>query len=813
MPLGLRSLYNGAALSLALIPGLAAAQSAPPPPAPEQSAQSSDQEGQLQEIVVTAQKRTESITKVPISIMAIDQETMDKQGVKDFTDVARLVPGLTFQPTDDAGDNNIAIRGISSDVGSATTGIYIDDTPVQVRPDAVGSNPLPKIFDLDRLEVLRGPQGTLFGAGAEGGAIRFITPEANLQSYSGFARGEIAFTDGGDPSYEVGAAVGGPIVQGKVGFRASAWFREDGGYIDRVDPATNTVVDTNTNSTANMVAHVAFKIAPTDELVITPSLFFQREHSDDASVYWESLGPYKEFTGMPQPSNDRFLLPVLGITYDLDAFNVKLISSYLDRDLHQQYNATNYEVASVGPNLNSVSVPGYPGYLVGEETRSGEINFTQEIRFTSNDTADSMFSWIGGLFYGHYRANYSTAVIDPQFNILSNQDIVQCLLNNANSGIGYDTAADNGGVSYCPSPGSGSLGAFGEAPLPGNLTYVDHFIETETDKAIFGNITYQPIQGLKLSAGVRVAQAGFTFLDEEDGPWGPAGPFVESGSAKETPVTPRFTANYQITDNQMVYATAAKGYRIGGANEPVPYTACQTDLKTLGITQVPDQYLSDSTWSYEAGLKGRFFDNKVLFEGSIYWVEWSGIQQEVFLPTCDYYYISNLGQAESRGFDIQAEWAVNKHLTLSGTASFDDARYEKTLPVPNTSPAQYFAKSGDPLPTPEWSATLSAEYTTQLLNNTDDYFRVDYSFQGPYYRFGSSETFSYVEGTRNAPASHYVTLRIGAKWDTWDVSLFADNLLNSDTSLFRYRDSSTTYAFRDLTFRPLTMGLTAEYKF
>src|SRR5579862_5980951 len=207
MPLGLRSLYNGAALSLALIPGLAAAQSAPPPPAPEQSAQSSDQEGQLQEIVVTAQKRTESITKVPISIMAIDQETMDKQGVKDFTDVARLVPGLTFQPTDDAGDNNIAIRGISSDVGSATTGIYIDDTPVQVRPDAVGSNPLPKIFDLDRLEVLRGPQGTLFGAGAEGGAIRFITPEANLQSYSGFARGEIAFTDGDLASREARIAL------------------------------------------------------------------------------------------------------------------------------------------------------------------------------------------------------------------------------------------------------------------------------------------------------------------------------------------------------------------------------------------------------------------------------------------------------------------------------------------------------------------------------------------------------------------------------------------------------------------------------
>ena len=782
MPLGPRSLSHCALLSLALIPGVAAAQSAPQQSAPEQSAQS--QEGQLQEIVVTAQKRTESVTKVPISILAIDQDTMNQQGIKDFTDVARMVPGLTFQPTDDFGDNNISIRGISSSVGDATTGIYIDDTPVQARPDAIGSNAYPKIFDLDRLEVLRGPQGTLFGAGSEGGTVRFITPEAGLHDFSGFARAEIAFTDGGDPSYEAGAAVGGPIVDGKIGFRASAWFREDGGYIDRVDPATNTTVATNTNSVDNTVVHLAFKIAPTDELVITPSLFYQKVRSDDASIYWESLGPYKEFTGMPQPQDEHFIMPSLGITYDFGAFSVKSISSYFNRTLNFNYDATNYEVTNISPF--GTSVAGYPGYLVKEPTHSGQINFTQEIRFTSNDTGDSPVSWVGGFFYGHYRANYDTTVIDPLWDVLSNI---------------YSEY-------YYGVPGN-SLSVWGEALLPGNITYWDHFVETETDLAAFANVSYSVTPDLKVAAGVRGARSGFTFYDQEDGPWGPAAPFQQSGSAKEYPVTPRFTVSYQLDQNQMVYATAAKGYRIGGANEPVPQVSCAPDLKALGLTQVPTQYTSDSVWSYEAGLKGRFFDNKVLIESSIFWIDWSQIQQEVYLPTCAYYYIGNLGQAASRGFDLQAEWAVDKHLTLSGNLGFTDARYTRST----IQEGQILAQSGDSLPSPEWTAVLSGEYTTEVADGTDGYVRIDYSFQGPYFRYGSADTFGYDPELRNAPASHYVTMRVGAKWGGWDVSLFGDNLLNSTTSLFRYRDNTTTYAFRDITFRPLTMGLTAEYKF
>jgi iron complex outermembrane recepter protein len=170
----------------------------------------------LQEVTVTATRRAEDINRVPINVTAYTPEQMDQQGVRDFDDISRLTPDLQFTHTSGAAGNNssnIAIRGVFSDVGAATTGIYIDDTPIQMRNVGYwNANAFPQIFDLERVEVLRGPQGTLFGAGAEGGAVRFILPEPGLKSYSSYLRSEVGSTVSGAPSYELGAATGGPIV-------------------------------------------------------------------------------------------------------------------------------------------------------------------------------------------------------------------------------------------------------------------------------------------------------------------------------------------------------------------------------------------------------------------------------------------------------------------------------------------------------------------------------------------------------------------------------------------------------------------------
>jgi iron complex outermembrane receptor protein len=274
-------------------------------------------------------------------------------------------------------------------------------------------------------------------------------------------------------------------------------------------------------------------------------------------------------------------------------------------------------------------------------------------------------------------------------------------------------------------------------------------------------------------------------------------------------VTPRFGMTYQLAPNQMIYATVAKGYRGGGANEPVPTNACHSDFSSLGLKNAPLEYDSDSVWSYEAGAKGRFFDNKLLLEGSAFWIDWSQIQQAVSLVRCGYYYIANLGEAASRGFDIQAEYSVSKRMTLSGTAGLTDARFVKSL----IQDGQILSKAGDSLATPEWTATLAAEYTLPLTDDTDAYGRVDYEFSGPYYNYGSDQTFGYDAATRNMPATHFVSIRLGVKRGGWDIALLVDNLLNSRTSLLRYHETNESPAFRDTTFRPITVGLNAQYKF
>src|ERR1700754_2317626 len=217
--------------------------------------------GGIEMVVVTATRRAESITKVTESISAFTTERMDMLNAKSIADLVAFTPGVHF----DESSKNISIRGVNSDAGDATTGIYIDDTPIQLRTLGFGSdNTLPAVFDLERVEVLRGPQGTLFGAGSEGGTVRYITPAPSLTDYSGFAKAELSGTQGGAPNYEAGVATGGPIIDNELGFRISAWGRRDGGWIDKVDyEDPSHTLQSNTNSVNTYVLRGSLLWQPT----------------------------------------------------------------------------------------------------------------------------------------------------------------------------------------------------------------------------------------------------------------------------------------------------------------------------------------------------------------------------------------------------------------------------------------------------------------------------------------------------------------------------------------------------------------------
>ncbi len=748
-----------------------------------------DDDTQLPSITVTAQKRSEEMIKVPISAMAMDQDTMDKLSVKDISDISRLVPGLTFQADDDAGDTNIAIRGIISTVGASTTGIYIDDVPVMVRLDSgVGSNPYPKVFDLDRLEVLRGPQGTLFGAGAEGGVLRFITPEASLHKFSGFASADVATTRNGDPSYEAGAAVGGPIVEDKLGYRFSAWHRLDGGYGNRLDPASGATLATRDNYADSTVLHLNVKWAPITDLVITPGIFYQANRAGDIGLDMESAGTFNIASPIKQPHYDRFALSTLNVDYAFSAFNFKSVTSYINRRVNQHYDGTAYELGSI---TGSTTVPFDPNYLVSIDYYSTQRGITQEFRLTSPDGTDDKLSWVTGVFYRQSNTDSQSYFQDLGFNNFSNYLA-------GGSGIG-GTAQD-------------SINYWGEAPLNGIYSYIDDFPGSESDLAAYGDVSYAVTPKLKVSAGVRIARSGYSYTDIQDGPWGPAAPFYQAGSQADKPITPRLNVSWQFDPQRMAYLSAAKGYRPGGANEPVPTNpngGCGNDLALLGLSQVPPTYASDSLWSYEAGLKGRFFGNTLLLESSLYWINWNQIQQSIYLSTCGYNYIANLGHAVSRGFDFQAEWAPTRHLTISATSGYTDAHLTDTILLDG----QLLTKAGDRLGTPTWTYTVGAEYRFAPWSGADGFARLDYDFNGTYVRYGSNDTFGADPQTTYAPAVRYATARVGAKVDGWEVSVYGNNLLNQDTSLFRYRTVLTSTDLKDVRLRPLTFGLSGKYRF
>jgi outer membrane receptor protein involved in Fe transport len=723
-----------------------------------------------EEIIVTATRRAEDIRRVPITVTAFSQPQMDDQGIKEIDDLARLTPDIQFTHTSGSAGNNISdisIRGIYSDVGAATTGIYIDDTPIQTRNIGYfSSNPYPKIFDLDRVEVLRGPQGTLFGAGAEGGAIRFLIPQASLTDYSGYFRSEVADTVNGDPSYEAGLAVGGPIVDDKLGFRVSGWSRNDGGYIDRVSPDTGAKIDSNTNYDISSVGTIAFRWKPIDELTILPSIYYQNVYSHDRDQYWTQLSnpnsdQFSQAARLGQPSRDQFALPALKIQYDLEDFSIISNTSYFARQQQEQLDYSNYLGGLIYGDAGFFP----PGDVPSEVALDiNQRSVTQEVRAQSNDK-DAFITWTAGFFYSW------------------NKQSQQSLFGNGQSFF-VGELIDN---QY------------------GQRQWIDAY---DQQIAGFGDIDVNIYDGLKLTAGVRVSDTKYNYVYNADGVIN-GGDTHTSGSQDETPVTPKFGISYQIDPANFIYATAAKGFRPGGAQEPVTAALCKGDLAALGYAdgKTPETYNSDSLWSYEAGAKDAFFDGRLRVDSSVYYIDWSGIQQNVRLPTCGFTFVTNSASATSVGGDLSLRLLVTDALSVGGSAGYNSTTLDETKRVNSA----VIYESGDRLGGSPFTMAVWAQYDFPVMGY-DAFARTDYTFHS---RTPSVDprTFGYDSGIQAAPAVGFLSMRVGVNYDGWELSAFANNISNSEQFLSTAHDIPGSKIYYNVSYRPPTAGLTAVYRF
>jgi outer membrane receptor protein involved in Fe transport len=834
---------------------------APGAAAPE-NAPSAGAAGTLQEIVITATRHSEAMSKVPVSVSAFSQEAMDLKGVKDFTDVARYTPGVAI---DANGTNNISIRGISSSGGSGTTGIYIDDTPIQMR--ALGFNAddtLPKTFDLDRVEVLRGPQGTLFGAGSEGGTVRYIMTQPNMSKPSMYARSELSFTQGGAPSYEAGVAYGAPIVDNELGFRASIWYRHDGGWIDQINPFTLQTVQHDTNYANDVVVRLAAKWAINENVSVTPSILYQDRNTNNITAYWPiysnpGSNSYKNADPDYRPEPDHYYLPSIKIEADVGN-NATLISntSYFERKELSGYNGTTYNLGyyqtfsedPAGPTAatpfngnyyplidgTGLHLPSFlQNYRAPATVTNQQADFTQEIRLQSSEQEASRFTWTAGLFFSSNRQISIEQIHDPlMYELFSGLFNVSGF--NA-SGCPFSAGASGAVLQeetvYCANSASVL-----EPLLPNGDSYYNYNFSRDKQTAIFGETSIGLTDKLKAIVGLRYAWTNVTFNHLADGPQNFIGPNPGSGSLDDKPFTPKLGVSYQADRNDLYYATWAKGFRIGGANAPIPTAACLPDLTNIGIPGgAPDSYKSDNVRSFEVGSKNNYHD-QFRVASSLYYIKWDGIQQNIYLPGCGFQFTANVGQAVAKGGDLQLEWSPTAAFQFEAAIGFTDARFANNGELAPGAPLPIVA-AGDAvtgesgMPAAPWTATLGAQYNFAAMDHKS-FVRMDWEMQKHSNLLTPAEdatTSQYAYGFAYNPAStSFVSLRAGTALDKrWNVSAFVDNLFDTHPtfppSSYPYSDvdeynpnfipqvhAGTSALIRQYTFRPRTVGLTMTYR-
>jgi outer membrane receptor protein involved in Fe transport len=791
------SLLKHSVAALALLSTISAAHA--------QTADETSEETDSTDIIVTATRNATELSKVPISVSAMSGEALDKAGLRSIEDITRNTPGVNFSKGLGS-TTSISIRGITSTAGAATTGVYLNDTPIQSRDlgqAGTFANAYPTIFDLERVEVLRGPQGTLFGAGSQGGTVRFITPQPNLDDVNVVARTELATTEGGDPSYEAGLAVGAPIVKDVLGFRVSAYYRRDGGYIDRVNHITGDLIEKNADWQESLALRGALTLAPVDAVKITPSVFYQDLNYNNKQAYWAYLTDkddhdFKTGSQVREPTRDKMFLPALDVSIDLGFADLISNSSYLKRTVRVDQNFSHFLPALLGVTVEpGVFTPGFPEYASVGLDQNRQRAFSQEVRLQSNDNT-SRLKWVVGVFYQHSRQVATEVLPDTEanFNAFS-----QALFGLDGEDI-FGVPLANGSFNYTDAT---------------QFSYINQVTGIDKQLAAFADVTFELTDKLSVNAGLRYAKTRFRFDSFSDGPYN-SGTTVASGRQKESPLTPKINVSYQADDDNLFYVTAAKGFRVGGANSPVA-TRCNAELEEIGYPDgAPASYGSDSVWSYEIGSKNALFDRKLRVATSVYMIDWSNIQQSVGINSCGLSFVDNLGKARSKGFDIALDLRATDTLSLQLSAGYTNAKYSETVlgGLDDDGNPVAIVRKGNRIGGTPWLVSAAVENRFDL-GDRDLTARVDYQYRSANTRGTAAfdpTTSSFSPRAFQRPANHLVNARLTSEIGGVDVSLFVNNIFDTHPDLYRVQLSAERNLIDEFqTNRPRTFGVTASYRY
>jgi outer membrane receptor protein involved in Fe transport len=751
---------------------LAAAICAVLHPASAALAQRASEPTGLEPVVVTATRREVNLQDVAQSVTALSTEDIAKQAFQSLDDVAGALPSVTLVNAL-PGRNDVIMRGISTGTGEYYTdsqvAVYLDDQPMTSSSQQVDV----RLIDIERIEVLPGPQGTLFGSSSQSGTIRYVTNKPDPAGYSSQVDAEIGTTKGGEESYDISGHVNIPLGD-NFAIRAVGFYAREGGYVDNVAglnlPGTTDnadVVEEDWNdyeATGGRLAAL-WQITPQWDA----SLSFVSQSSDTNGDWLTdpAVGEYKIVSFFDEYRDDDWYQTSASIKGDLGFAELTATASYFDRDIAYEWDNTLYE------NWRTAYYGAYAALYdtdyVGSTTFTDQKQnrWAYEVRLTSK--GESRFQWMAGAFYEdvydwwHYGAKVPG---------LTSTDAWPAAQYYAYY-YGYDT----------------------HYPIaPTNIYYSNRFEKTVRQKAVFGELTFDLTENWSVTGGARWFEFDRDEVESFEVPLGlpvfDGGELAEPTASEGTDddVVMKFATQYRFDDTKMLYALYSEGFRLGGKNS----------ARAAAAGVVPEEYKPDVLENYELGFKTQWLDNRLLLNVSLFFMEWSDIQLAGDTSEDDPWWLRgtfNGGKAEQKGIELQTEWRVSDRFSLEIGGFLADPEFSEGF----TDPDGDVVEKGWPMPdSPEEKLWAAVEYRVPgfLIQDGEFWTRLSYSYQGEYWNSltaircvnltcldpGDEDDLADARD-QLVPSWSTSTLQFGVSSDNgWDAALIIRNLFDDNSA-------------------------------
>jgi outer membrane receptor protein involved in Fe transport len=598
-----------------------------------------------------------------------------------------------------------------------------------------------------------------------------------------------------------------PVIDGVFGVRVSAEYGRDSGFIDRYaldgSLAAGTafagpLLDKGTNSDTNTAIRVKGLWKASDEFTLTPALLYQRYAAGDTSTFIPAIGIYNTFDQVPAFDKDELLIPSLTLKAGLGFADFTSITSYLSRKVLRQTDGTYFNTAAIAEYyLDTAGTPPYSTHLNQNNDILGNIaspvdftdhfnTWTQEFRLSSPADQERI-KWVGGIFLSDEEWTHLDHEPAPGFS-----SAFQSI-------YGYPINSD---PILNPSIGSS---AYNPNFWSNDLVWQVYDHNNVSQYAVFAQVDVDVTSTLHLALGDRYVKATEKFDETGAGffDYGGAGtqgtPYYQEASFSTS--TPKITLAYDLFPTSSLYASAGKGFRLGGATTPNTNASCVTGLEQLGDKNAPTTYGPDELWSYEVGTKTLAFDKTLSVNADVYYIDWKSIQQTITIPICGGAFNANVGDATAIGAELETRYKPTFLPGLLLTANFGGEHSYIT----STTNAATAAVGQDVLYTPKFTAALLADYSWHLTDAVKAFVRGDYEWTGQSYGSFQVGTPAYIN-----PGYSVVNMNVGVTIDKLEFSLYAKNLFDDRTILQSPQINSVVEGY---TLRPQTIGVSAQAKF